>query len=117
MSERCTGDCCRAFCLSITWDELQEDYREWLAGHRIRFRDVWVCAQIFVYRGVVSRNPLSMTVFDPPGELLTCSMLTKDGDCSIYEQRPRVCRNYPHGRACRYPGCTMPREYDPALEC
>jgi hypothetical protein len=29
------------------------------------------------------------------------------GDCMNYENRPRMCRNYPYGKKCGYSGCAM----------
>ncbi|NUO50701.1 MAG: YkgJ family cysteine cluster protein [Polyangiaceae bacterium] len=28
-------------------------------------------------------------------------------NCGIYEKRPRMCREYPYGRPCELPGCTL----------
>lgn len=39
----------------------------------------------------------------------TCRHLDQgSGDCKIYELRPRMCRDYPYGKACIVEGCTAP---------
>lgn len=47
------------------------------------------------------------------GAFYTCKNLLTNGDCGIYETRPKMCREYPHyGRAgalCRYSTCTWSR--------
>lgn len=48
----------------------------------------------------------------PGGYFYTCRHFDEAGDCSIYESRPNMCREYPYGRAqgCQYAGCTMARQ-------
>lgn len=41
-----------------------------------------------------------------PEYCFTCRHLLPNNDCLIYTARPRMCRNYPYGKKCRYPECT-----------
>lgn len=34
-----------------------------------------------------------------------CTHLDGEGNCSIYEQRPEMCRDYPYGETCRFREC------------
>lgn len=40
----------------------------------------------------------------------------KTGDCMAYDRRPKMCREYPYGRGCEYPGCTRTCVRPPASE-
>jgi Fe-S-cluster containining protein len=35
-----------------------------------------------------------------------CRHLQPNGDCRIYDNRPRMCRTYPNGKPCARQGCT-----------
>jgi Fe-S-cluster containining protein len=37
----------------------------------------------------------------------TCRNLQEDGLCAVYETRPAMCREYPYGDQCMFPGCPM----------
>lgn len=36
----------------------------------------------------------------------TCKHLLENNDCEIYDNRPRMCKDYPYGKKCHYEGCT-----------
>ncbi len=40
-----------------------------------------------------------------PGWFYTCRHY-QDGDCSIYDKRPRMCKNYPYDYPCQYKACS-----------
>ena len=45
--------------------------------------------------------------FEKPLHFYTCKHHDpKTGDCTIYDIRPAVCRDYPYGRKCNYRACT-----------
>lgn len=121
---RCHGDCCRAFPLSLTYGELLRGYDAWRAGATSCVRhgggsmgiptDVHLIAPMVRLLGIFDRNPVSGKTHDPPRELFSCVHLQPDGDCGIYERRPRVCRIYPTAGVCEYPGC--PRAEVAALD-
>jgi len=39
-------------------------------------------------------------------ELFTCKHLGANGDCGIYEKRPRMCREFPGPEPCPYRNCS-----------
>jgi hypothetical protein len=39
----------------------------------------------------------------------SCVYVQPNGDCGNYEDRPRMCREYPYGHACSYEACTWDR--------
>jgi Fe-S-cluster containining protein len=43
----------------------------------------------------------------PETARFSCRHLSGSGDCSIYEERPRMCRQYPMDEACSFEGCTL----------
>lgn len=47
----------------------------------------------------IGRGPGKMSNF------YTCRNLKPNGDCGIYDTRPRMCRDYPYGSPCRYTDC------------
>ena len=79
-----------------SYDDVWEDYRRWLADPaRSEVPDVHLVAPMLV--------PLRRI----RGEwLYTCKHLRKNGDCGIYEFRPRMCRDFPGESACPFPICS-----------
>jgi Fe-S-cluster containining protein len=39
------------------------------------------------------------------GYYYRCKNLLTNGDCGIYEKRPRMCKEYPYGQPCYYKPC------------
>lgn len=39
-----------------------------------------------------------------------CRYVLLNGDCSIYENRPQMCRSYPNGHECAFEECTAPKQ-------
>jgi Fe-S-cluster containining protein len=112
MSDRCTGDCCRVFYLPFSPEELQENLRASRAGesqdangHFIG-QDIETVANMVIHLGAFDRNPVTLAKIDGLANYYTCKHLQPNGDCGIYENRPRVCSGYPYGNHCNYPGCT-----------
>lgn len=118
MSQRCTGHCCKRFALPYSPTELERAYAAWHASKPCFLSDDGKDRQIpqdihLVYPMVI---PLGMHRRSPAtGEYLgeaihhySCKHYdhTKQ-ECTIYEQRPRVCRTYPDGNNCRYKHCTL----------
>ena len=88
---RCTGHCCRFFCLDDPYEEIQT--KEWqdkmLEGEKI--------AEMVIPLGVVGSEAKQ--------HYYTCKYF--DGaNCTNYENRPLMCSAYPHGRGCGVKGCT-----------
>lgn len=91
---RCTGHCCRNFTIPITPDQLKN--KEYGTFNKEDFDRI---AEVVVYlgEGVGGKN----------GHRYTCSKLLPNGDCGDYENRPKMCREYPYGEECKVVGCTM----------
>jgi Fe-S-cluster containining protein len=113
MIKTCPGLCCRTFPLNPSLEECIEGataiygYRS-ANGHRIQDDERVV--------DLLRVNP------EKPGHY-TCSAFDPvSGNCMAYEDRPRLCREYPYGRPCEYctyddcnpdiPGLPWPRTED-----
>lgn len=118
---RCTGHCCRRFTLSV---EPQYLWRLIYSVRSARDDDDMIRDNVEIARMVIpleDKQPIAC----PPTDLMdqhhyTCRHF--DGrDCTIYEQRPYMCREHPvdntnHGK-CTYQGCTFrerPPDFVPA---
>lgn len=102
MSEgRCTGHCCRKFPLPYSLEELNEGKsRE--TGRPLE-PDWPFIADMVILLGEGKYGDGRKSY------LYTCRHLdTVTGDCTVYEQRPRMCRDYPYGNECPIDGCTAP---------
>lgn len=120
---RCTGHCCRAFALPYSPDQLRRAREVWeayLAADAPEVfdwpsdvavpEDVDIIEPMVIHLGEFTRNPLFDGDGDAPvapSHFYTCRNLSESGDCTIYEDRPKMCRGYPYGRECRFPGCTL----------
>ena len=108
MADRCTGHCCRNFVLPCSPEEIEE-YKTSPVPERRQI------ARMVVYLGPVTGD------FSPPGAWRKnavptqgyqygCTLLDPvTGDCTIYDDRPPMCRVYPsnhRGDACVHRGCT-----------
>lgn len=122
MGDRCTGDCCRHFFLPFQPEEMAKKAaevrlrREWKAKNpEAKYQDVPAqlrgsnvidiekIAAMAIYLGQTSHlgHPC------PPerGAFYRCDHLRANGDCGSYSTRPSMCRSYPYGRPCVFPGC------------
>jgi Fe-S-cluster containining protein len=116
MSSRCSGDCCKAFVLGngqVNIKVLKDNIEHIKSGKKGQdkngyghIQDVKVLASMLVSLGKFTKHPLTGAKYSIPKELFTCKHLQDNGDCGIYESRPNMCRDYPHGKPCEYPGCT-----------
>jgi Fe-S-cluster containining protein len=91
---RCVGHCCRGFSLEHPYARVQEEYARWRAGEPTAIPDIGVIGAMLVPLGVFRKQ-----------ELFTCRHLGKSGDCTIYETRPRMCRDFPGPNPCAYRNC------------
>lgn len=120
---RCTGHCCKSFDLPLGPGQLaliaqiaeNGDQGFWRSsdagvvwstpirstrGDPVYFTSPEEALQIARMVRWVGRNDSSLHFYD-------CKNLTEAGDCSIYETRPTMCRDYPYGNACTKSGCTL----------
>lgn len=101
---RCTGHCCKKFPLPCTPEELKENYRAWVNSEpqdkngREMIAEIWLIAPMV--RKIAERDI---------GAYYTCAHHQPNGDCAIYDIRPRMCSEYPYGNPCEHidKGCTM----------
>lgn len=126
---RCTGHCCRSFCLpdfaaelfrtacfvsSLDiipgWtepDDIDLDYHE----------ELLKIADMIIPLGVKTVEQACLDVGceaaphikaedHGPSNRYTCRHLSASGDCLIYEERPEMCKKYPSHGPCEWAGCT-----------
>ena len=125
--KRCTGHCCKNFHLPFGPDEIREHYLRWSRGgtqitkergeHMPIYTDIHLIAPMVVHLGYFDTtnkgiNPSDdhLTGVETPGHRYRCKNLDpKSGDCTIYEIRPTMCRDYPYKSDCNYIRCTSSR--------
>ena len=119
---RCTGHCCRSFCLPLSPIELaaaaerEQRLRDGTPreGDEVftRYGDIEQIAEMVIYLGEWNRPPLARmkaggpAEFDEPGHYYTCKYYGAGGNCAIYDDRPSTCREYPYDSPCSLEGCT-----------
>lgn len=99
---RCTGACCRAFHLQYSPEQL----KAWEVGED----DAGTIARMVRFVRVVEPGQLLPVGIPlpqgcPPQYVYACTNLLPNGDCAIYATRPVMCRDFPYGQPCPYPGC------------
>lgn len=107
---RCSGHCCRRFIVPVIaglggLDEFKKlsapgvDPRYDADEHRY-------IADMLIDTGVdTDTDPLGGSKVDPPQRVYKCKHF--DGtNCTVYEQRPDMCKSYPSYGACNVEGCT-----------
>lgn len=131
---RCTGHCCRDFTLPYSPQELLDGYKRWQSSGSSREQiamgaqsqpemrypmDIHLVAPMVIPLGRYYDKP---EVFVLPLEEAQQARFTHDDgapyhytckhfdpatdNCTIYEIRPQVCRDYPYERSCNYAACT-----------
>lgn len=93
--KRCTGHCCKDFPLPYTIEEIK---------NKPNLQDGQQIAEMLIF--LRESNYLD----GKKSYRYTCKHLQKSGDCGIYESRPRMCSNYPYGKACENVNCTADQE-------
>jgi len=89
-----------------------EEYRRVQAGYKPRdasvpvYRELPKILECFQY---TDSSVVSAADGQDIGRLqhyYTCRKLAKNGDCTIYADRPAMCQRYPNERYCLYRDCT-----------
>ena len=111
--KRCTGHCCRVLFLPYDYKTLLEHYDVWRAG---RWSDDDFDGPMPDDIDVIALmvRPLSPSVAAKRSGLemrdgansYRCIHVQRNGDCGIYDRRPKMCSNYPYDEKCRIKGCT-----------
>lgn len=93
---RCTGHCCLSFSLEYPWQKVKEEYQLYQSNpEKCRIPDVNIIFPMLIPLGKF-RNQ----------EVFTCKNLSKEGNCQIYETRPKMCRDFPGPAPCPYRNCS-----------
>jgi Fe-S-cluster containining protein len=102
MSERCTGHCCRHYSLPHPLWYVREFGED---GEQIAAMSL---PAYVVQPGEPMPDGRPLSGGDP-AQIYRCANLNEaTGDCRIYEERPRMCREYPYGRRCEMADCSWP---------
>lgn len=88
VSIACGGLCCRRFFLPLTPDELA------CPDTMATKADGAYIADMVIHLKTVDDQ-----------SFYTCRHLREDGLCGSYETRPQMCRAFPYGGPCPFPGC------------
>lgn len=94
---RCTGHCCRGFSLEHPLAEVKAEYERWKRNPS--------SAKLIPDIGTIAPMLIPLGIFRGQ-ELFTCRHLAKEGNCRIYERRPRMCRDFPGPSPCPYRNCS-----------
>lgn len=131
----CGGACCRRFILPYPPEKIKEQYEAWLVGgsdrNRVMMRkyvsdaemgpmdyiettpvdsEIYLIYPMLIFLGEFhydSCNPKRR--YKHTSYHYTCKHYDKKTTlCTIYEHRPLMCRRYPNGQPCPFPGCKLP---------
>jgi Fe-S-cluster containining protein len=91
---RCRGHCCRGFSLEHPHEVVKAEFAKAEAGQESLIPDVLTIAPMLVPLGSFRGQ-----------ELFSCRHLSSEGNCTIYETRPRMCREFPGPNPCPYRNC------------
>lgn len=121
---RCSGHCCKAFTIPASLEEMRADYQRWIDWSQDqskpspKYQEIHIIYPMVIYlgRGWNSKADGSFVPLEEgradgftnePTFVYTCKHHdVKTGNCSIYEHRPRMCRDFPYGSSCPFGTCT-----------
>lgn len=125
----CGGKCCERFVIPFSPEDLREMYQGWLVSgthsspvmskrhqdSHSNYRDTRRDPEIYLLYPMLKYLGFKYTEPCNPRKKLkngshqyTCKHYDKKTKlCTIYEIRPRMCRDYPNGHACLFPGCKL----------
>lgn len=115
---RCTGHCCRKIHVNgphgyMTHDTVQRVGSIPKNGVVLDEHDIIHKIEIdeFVSNNIEFCRNLAPDGKDSSGDVFKCNKQMKNGDCSIYLNRPKTCSNYPGKISCPISGCTYLPEH------
>lgn len=97
-SVACGGRCCKSFPMSVSPFRLGEIYQ----------LSKGLPDQYSVDAVTICEMLIRTDQEDDEMPSYTCKHLEAGGLCGIYEQRPKMCREYPYGGACDHCGVKNP---------
>ena len=103
----CGGRCCQRFHLWHPPEVLKKEYEKFLENGSSGLVGIDQVYPMLVYLGEYYYDPIDLNnKIEKTIHHYTCKHHDKEtGLCTIYDQRPAMCSEYPYGSACRYPGC------------
>lgn len=90
--------------MEYTHAELKLAYEAWISGKKMFFKEPGGLP-VNIPRDIHLLYP--MLVPAAGEKRFNCKHQSKNGDCSIYDIRPQMCRDYPYGKVCPRKSCTM----------
>lgn len=95
---RCTGHCCKKFYLPMA---KVEDIKDIVQDAKY-IRDMLIKLPLQTHGSDGEPTPV-----EAQDHYWTCKHFDEtSGDCTAYESRPAMCKDYPYGLPCRTKGCT-----------
>ncbi|MCO5144509.1 MAG: YkgJ family cysteine cluster protein [Oligoflexia bacterium] len=91
---RCTGNCCKNFSLEYPFEFVKSEFHKYEKGEATIIQNIEIIYPMLIPLGIYQKQ-----------ELFTCNHLGKNGDCQIYETRPKMCRDFPGPNPCPYRNC------------
>lgn len=93
---RCVGHCCRSFSLEQPYSVVLEEASKVRANpaYHSFIPEVIKIAEMLIPIKTLRKK-----------EIFTCKHLSLDGNCTIYETRPPMCRDFPGPSPCPYRSC------------
>lgn len=123
MGDRCTGHCCERFYLPYSPEDLQKIKENSIAVDRgeerpyphlinsnteeiTKIADMAILVE-YSNRWVGGDGHYDQNGDPVRGHYYTCKHFDPvSGNCTNYENRPKMCSEYPYGRMCSYRACT-----------
>jgi len=115
-TSRCTGHCCKNFTMPDTPRRYEQDYRTYLnwAADQTKpepdFKDIHIIGPMLIHLGhgfYDKKNSVFVPDKEQGGHYYTCRHFdVPSGNCLIHDVRPAMCRDFPYGGPCPFPGCT-----------
>lgn len=114
---RCTGHCCKDFYLPFAPIQLAHETKKLAIGKsRYEAKDFEKISKmlIFLRTNHNKRRARAVGGFE---YRYTCKHFDREtGNCMNYENRPRMCSDYPYGGKCTYRGCTLQERCEAGIE-
>ena len=114
MGDRCTGHCCRSFRLDTDRVAMVDGVATWVGARAMDAEDAFVLDMLVPVEIAPCPSHPDLAVWGTPldpdktyavAQFWSCRHF--DGsNCTVYEQRPGMCRNYPGRRGCDFKNCT-----------